>query len=311
MTKDDNILTVIIPVYNRAAILEQTLDSVAAQSLRPLNVVIVDNNSTDNSVEVIERWALSHADDKELHVDFTMELKPGAAAARNAGMAVATTPLIMFFDSDDEMYPTLAAEVVEAFKNSPEMDVLCWQSMIQLPEGNFRLSHRMSMKTPLSTHIIHCTLATQRWAARRSFIECIGGWNDGIRAWNDLEIGVRMLAARPIVKSLDGGPRVKTYFTPFSITQSNPTTRVNADLEHALNCCEENLAVARRHDAIRWIDFRRTLLAADYSRGGNKQAARRLMHSLVSPHRWIYRLLYWLHRLYPRGTHFFAPFHRC
>ena len=311
MTNQEAILTVIIPVYNRAAILERTLDSIAAQTLRPLDIVIVDNNSTDNSVEVIERWALSHAADKELYVNFTMELKPGAAAARNAGLAMATTPVVMFFDSDDEMFPTLAVEIAEAFGRNPELDILCWRSLIQHPEGHFSLTRQVSKKHPLSNHIIHSTLATQRWAAKRSFIERTGGWNDGIRAWDDLEIGVRILAANPVMQSLEGDPRVKTYCTPFSITQSNPTTRANADLEHALNCCEENLAVGRRHDAIKWVDYRRALLAADYARGGDKRAAKRLMRSLVSPGKWIYRLLYWKHRLYSRGTHFFAPFPRC
>ena len=311
LTTKETILTVIIPVYNRAAILERTLDSIAAQTLRPLNVVIVDNNSTDNSVDVIGQWARRHASDKALHIEFTMELKPGAAPARNAGLALATTPVVMFFDSDDEMYPTLAAEVAEAFTTNPALDLLSWTALIQLPDGTFRPSHPLSKKHPLSSHIIHATLATQRWAARRSFIEKIGAWNDGVRAWDDFELGVRMLAANPVFRTLEGEPRVKTYFTPFSITQSNPTTRVNADLEHSLNCCEENLAVARRHDGIKWIDYRRALLAADYARGGDKQAAKRLLASLVSPHRWIYRLLYLKHRLFHRGTHFLAPFPRC
>ncbi|MGN0223934.1 MAG: glycosyltransferase family 2 protein, partial [Muribaculaceae bacterium] len=50
-------LTIVIPVYNRATIVERTLASVAAQTLRPLSVVLVDNNSTDGTLSVLQRWA--------------------------------------------------------------------------------------------------------------------------------------------------------------------------------------------------------------------------------------------------------------
>ncbi len=304
-------LTIVIPVYNRESLVERTLDSIAAQTLRPFDLIVVDNNSTDNSLQVIREWAERHKTDTDLHVEWTSEVIAGAAAARNTGLALVTTPIVMFFDSDDEMYPTLAASVVEAFDALPALDILAWQVLTQSSDGLFRLTKPFSRRHPMSTHIIHSTLSTLRFAAKTEFVRKVGGWNESVRAWDDLELGVRLLAAHPVVRRLESAPLAKTYYTPFSISASKPTTRESSDLEHALNCCEENLAIARRHDAIKWIDVRRVILAADYARGGNRPAARRLMSSLVSGHKWIYRLLYFKHRLFSRGTHLLAPFPRC
>ncbi len=52
----DPMITLVIPVHNRAAIVERTLQSVECQTARPLRVILVDNNSTDNTLQVLRRW---------------------------------------------------------------------------------------------------------------------------------------------------------------------------------------------------------------------------------------------------------------
>ena len=53
-------LTVVVPVYNRAKLVSRTLDSIAAQTLRPLDVILVDNASTDASKAVMHKWMAEH-----------------------------------------------------------------------------------------------------------------------------------------------------------------------------------------------------------------------------------------------------------
>ena len=66
MAKNDVSITVVVPVYNREHLVTRALDSIAAQDLRPLSLIVVDNNSTDHSLETVRRWAENHAADPEL-----------------------------------------------------------------------------------------------------------------------------------------------------------------------------------------------------------------------------------------------------
>ena len=49
-------ITVVVPVYNREHLVTRTLDSIAAQDVRPLSLIMVDNNSTDHSLDVVRMW---------------------------------------------------------------------------------------------------------------------------------------------------------------------------------------------------------------------------------------------------------------
>ncbi|HMO39156.1 MAG TPA: glycosyltransferase family A protein [Saprospiraceae bacterium] len=92
------IISIIIPCYNVEAYIEECLDSVRAQTYPHLEVICVDNNSTDDTYQTIESY-------KKKHVDFPITLlkepKPGASAARNAGLRIATGEWIQFLDADD------------------------------------------------------------------------------------------------------------------------------------------------------------------------------------------------------------------
>ena len=89
-------LSVIIPVYNAAQFLPQTLDSVLNQSLKEIEVICVDDGSTDNSVEILNEYAKK---DERLSVILQDNLHAGPA--RNAGIEAASGEYLHFLDSDD------------------------------------------------------------------------------------------------------------------------------------------------------------------------------------------------------------------
>ena len=92
-------VSVIIPVFNQASYLAQCLDSVLAQSLRDIEVVCVDDGSTDGSGAMLDGYAARDPRVKVIH-----QANAGAGPARNAGMDAATGEFIAFMDPDDE-YP--------------------------------------------------------------------------------------------------------------------------------------------------------------------------------------------------------------
>ncbi len=89
-------ISVIIPVYNTARNLPRCLDSVTGQTYKNMEIILIDDGSTDNSGAICEGYALRDDRIKVLHTE-----NGGAARARNAGMAVATGDWVGFADSDD------------------------------------------------------------------------------------------------------------------------------------------------------------------------------------------------------------------
>lgn len=88
-------VSVLVPVYNRAHLIERTLGSVCAQSYRNLEIILVDDCSTDDLEAAVARVG-----DKRINL-VRRERNGGVGAARNTGVAAATAELIAFFDSDD------------------------------------------------------------------------------------------------------------------------------------------------------------------------------------------------------------------
>jgi len=96
-------VTVVMPTYNRAALVERALDSIRAQTPPVRHIVIVDDASLDGTPEVARAWARPH--DQSLHVE-VLPHNVGPAAARNIGIKLSQTACVAFLDSDDEYFPS-------------------------------------------------------------------------------------------------------------------------------------------------------------------------------------------------------------
>ncbi|MCM1517297.1 MAG: glycosyltransferase family 2 protein [Pseudoflavonifractor sp.] len=266
------LITIIIPVHNRAHIVTRTLDSVYAQTARPLSLILVDNNSTDGSLEVLNRWADTHSS-YDFSVTILSEEKPGASAARNRGLRDTITPYVMFFDSDDVMLPGHVRTILDTFHANPEADVV----------GNDIIHHSLSGKsrtltfgTSLYSHIFHSSFATQRYAARTSVIRQAGEWDETLRGWDDLELGIRIhLKASPRTIKIKTAPTVETFHQVESLSGTEFASRPH-EWETALDRCTVHLSDGLHTRELRYIELRRVILAAHYRREGSPESARLL-----------------------------------
>lgn len=93
-------VSVIVPVYNASKYLVETISSVTRQTLRDLEIIIVDDGSTDESVAIAEELA---SDDARIQI-FALETNQGVGAARNFGIQQATGKFLYFLDSDDRLH---------------------------------------------------------------------------------------------------------------------------------------------------------------------------------------------------------------
>jgi glycosyltransferase involved in cell wall biosynthesis len=108
------LVSVVVPVYNAEPFLRETLDSVLAQDYHPVEVIVVDDGSTDGSAAI----ARSYPDVSYIHQE-----NQGPAVARNAGIAAAGGEFVAFFDADDVMLPNKLSVQVGYLLEHPEATV--------------------------------------------------------------------------------------------------------------------------------------------------------------------------------------------
>src|SRR5215469_1832099 len=97
----EGLISTIIPVHNRPLLLREAVASVLAQSYRPLEIIIVDDGSTDETGREAEALAEAHSEIRTIH-----RPNGGPGAARETGRLAASGEFIQYLDSDDLLLPT-------------------------------------------------------------------------------------------------------------------------------------------------------------------------------------------------------------
>lgn len=110
----EGLVSVIIPAYNAASLIEETLHSVLAQTHTSMEVIVVDDGSTDQTADVVGKYAP--------RVQLVRQANSGGCSSpRNHGLRVASGEFVTFFDADDIMDPDKIARQVACFLSNPEI----------------------------------------------------------------------------------------------------------------------------------------------------------------------------------------------
>jgi glycosyltransferase involved in cell wall biosynthesis len=113
MHDQDPKVSVVIPTYNRAHLIPRAIQSVLNQTYQDLEIVVVDDGSTDNTEELIKNF-------KDERIRYILNSKnKGASAARNTGIKASNGNYIAFQDSDDEWFPDKLEQQMEVFRDAP------------------------------------------------------------------------------------------------------------------------------------------------------------------------------------------------
>jgi len=116
MSEANPLVSVIIPVYNYERYLAQAIKSVLAQTYRPVEIIVVDDGSTDGSAEVTKRFTSP--------VKYCFQHHSGIGAARNCGIHLTQGDLIAFLDADDLWMKDKLARQMKALNDNPELDMV-------------------------------------------------------------------------------------------------------------------------------------------------------------------------------------------
>ncbi len=273
-----NLITVIIPYRNRAASLERALQSVRLQSYRPLQLILIDNGSTDGSGAIATTFKEKYETPAFSIINGACPQK-GASRARNCGLEKARGGYVYFFDSDDEMSPDYIKTVAGmAYENGLDA-VFSVTDMIKPDGTTVPRAYGYSMN-PIR-QILAGMLSTQSMFVSRQFLIQTGRWNEHLPCWNDWELGLRLLLAHPKARWYKEKPFHRIYQHPDSLTGNNYSHNCDniikalraarADLDN----CHEPLKAR----CTRALLYRSAIMAALCRREGSPQCARRLWNT--------------------------------
>lgn len=183
-------ISVIIPTYNRAQKIEKSIQSVLKQTYSNLEIIIVDDGSTDNTECVVKEIQ----DERIVYIK--QPVNQGVSAARNAGVMSATADIIAFHDSDDYWHPDKLEKQMDYWKKHSEYNMIyCgyWlkgidDSIISVPfegtwgelEGNI-----------YQTLLINNTIGAPTMLMRKESFMKVGGFDTSLRSLEDWEFAIR------------------------------------------------------------------------------------------------------------------------
>ncbi|MBR1387676.1 MAG: glycosyltransferase family 2 protein [Alloprevotella sp.] len=245
--------SIVIPFYNRAKWLPATLASLSDLLTWPVELIFVDNQSTDLSVQLIERFMADNSQ-SAASVRLLSEPKRGAAAARNCGLHAATRPYVFFFDSDDEFS---LSHLEEALPHVGTTDLILSATRMRVASG--RITTRRSCRTlSPADQILTGQLSTQSMIFRTDFLKRIGGWNENLPIWNDWELGIRALKSEPRAVWLSHAHHLINQHAN-SITGTDRKSHFSGYLS-AINAVDHMTLTSHERHALR---ARTTILAAE------------------------------------------------
>ncbi|GAB3330207.1 hypothetical protein GCM10027429_07120 [Marivirga atlantica] len=190
------LVSIVIPNYNRESLIEETLNSVLQQTINNWECIIVDDGSTDNSINLIK-----HFTEKDNRFKLILrDRKPkGASTCRNIGIAHSRSQYIVFLDSDDLLAPfSLQTRLSFIEKNKP-LDLAVFSTIgFKEEPGDYNLVWNILNKEKNPSHLRRLLIGDTPWATlsciwRKTFLERIGGWEEKSICWQDWELHIRAL----------------------------------------------------------------------------------------------------------------------
>ncbi len=268
MSPEPALVSIVIPCFNQAHFLGEAIDGALAQTYGPVEVVVVDDGSVDNTSALARR---------NTGVRLVRQPNAGLARARNAGLAEAGGELVVFLDADDVLLPDAVATAVRAIEEHPEAAFVFGHSMFVMDDGS--PAPAAFMPTFTDDHyrdvLAGCPiLAPGSVTYRRSAVEDVGGFDADLSPAADYDMYYRLTRMHP---SHCHGAVVVKYRRHGSSMTSNPRLMLRANVTA--------LRRQRRH-AIRRPDHLRAYRAGlRYWQGHlGHQVARQLQRDLWSGH---------------------------
>ena len=230
------LISVIIPAYNIDKYLAETLDSVLAQTYPHFEVVIVNDGSTDRTLEIAQAYEA-----KDSRIQVVSQANQGVSAARNHGIRVTTGELLAFLDGDDRWNPNKLNAHINHFHESKNLGMSFAKVAFITSDGSYTKqcsNSKLTNLNPEDFYVENLVITPSNVVVRRSIIDSVGHFEIKLKGSEDQELFFRVIWSGAIVEGLD------QVLTEYRIVEDG----VSANLYHMeedwqrLNRCIESYA---------------------------------------------------------------------
>ena len=129
-------ISVVVPVYNVEKYLKKCLDSILNQTYKNLEIICVNDDSNDSTVEIAKEYVK-----KDSRIKLIKNEEIFVGGARNTGLKLAAGEFVTFVDSDDWLEPDVYEKAIAAFENHPEAELVVWQADERDKDNNITIEN--------------------------------------------------------------------------------------------------------------------------------------------------------------------------
>ncbi len=209
-------VSVIIPAYNAASSIERALLSIAAQTLPPAEIVVVDDGSQDDTAT--RARAMQKAFDTSALVVIEQK-NQGAGAARNKAAHAATQEYLAFLDADDEWLPTKLERSMAVLAEG-NYTLVAHDYLDATPDGDVHVSCASRFNEgpdPYTSLYLKGYIPSISVVVRRDAVIHVGGFDETLRNAQDFELWLKVLASPQATFTVFDEPLARYYHTPGGI----------------------------------------------------------------------------------------------
>jgi len=186
-------ISVIIPTYNRKHTLSRAISSVFSQTLKPFEIIIVDDGSTDGTKEWLSKMYPK--------IQTINQSNSGVSMARNVGIKIAKGDWIALLDSDDEWLTKKLEKQVTSLKENPDL-LFCHTNEIWIRNGVRINQSRKHQK--YGGHIFEkcldiCRISPSSALFKKSILDDLGGFDEKLPVCEDYDLWIRITAYYPVL----------------------------------------------------------------------------------------------------------------
>lgn len=246
------LVSIIIPAYNRADLIGDTLNSVKVQTYEHWECIVVDDGSKDETKNVVFNYI--KIDDRFLFFERPTSHLPGGNGARNYGALKCKGQLFVFLDSDDVLVPSAIEGRVACFKDQNYDMVLSLTGTFKRTLGDSQLIWNTLGQNFSFEHLIDRYVRmdmpwhTNGVTWNRAFFEKIGGWDENLIAWQDWELHCRSLFYKPYLHVMEH--TVDNYFRNSKHDSIGKKVRSIEYMQSIYNACESINTFFRDNESV-------------------------------------------------------------
>jgi glycosyltransferase involved in cell wall biosynthesis len=189
-------VSVIVPTFNRASLLQRALRSVLAQTARPREIIVVDDGSTDGTGDVVQNLQTQYP-----QIRYYYQTNQGVSKARNTGISLAKAAWIAFLDSDDQWLKNKLALQMEQLHANPGY-WLCHTEEIWIRRGkrvNPMNKHKKYAGNIYDKCLPLCPISPSSVVLHRDLLQTVGLFDESLPACEDYDLWLRICSRYPVL----------------------------------------------------------------------------------------------------------------